>query len=63
MEFYKATLLLFGQNPDAFQSKAKTTKEPYLHEQILTMEIKHEMQQSRSSANAERYYRDGLASR
>jgi len=59
MEFYKATLWVLGQNPNAILPKAKATKEPYLHEQILTMEIKHEMQQTRSSANVERYYKNG----
>ena len=54
MEFYTATLWVLGQKSSAILPKTKAMKEPYLHEQILTMEIKHEMQQMRSSANAER---------
>ncbi|XP_065891746.1 integrator complex subunit 8-like [Dysidea avara] len=57
MEFYTATLWVLGQKSNAILPKTKAMKEPYLHEQILTMEIKHAMQQSRSSANAERHAR------
>lgn len=44
MEFYKASLWVIGQKSNAIPQKTKSTKEPYLHEQILTMEIKHELQ-------------------
>ena len=44
MEFYKASLWVIGQKSNAILQKTKSTKEPYLHEQILTMEIKHELQ-------------------
>ena len=44
MEFYKASLWVIGQKSNAIPQKTKLTKEPYLHEQILTMEIKHELQ-------------------
>lgn len=44
MEFYKASLWVIGQKSNAISQKTKSTKEPYLHEQILTMEIKHELQ-------------------
>ena len=44
MEFYKASLWVIGQKSNTISQKTKSTKEPYLHEQILTMEIKHELQ-------------------
>ena len=43
MEFYKASLWVLGQKSAAISQKTKSAKEPYLHEQILTMEIKHEL--------------------
>ena len=56
MEFYKASLWVIGQKSNAITQKTKSTKEPYLHEQILTMEIKRELQLP-ATEKAEKYVR------